>query len=105
MKQSFISLCSEFTKRVRYNFALLQDVPNKHIMKELAKDGYKVVPYIVSDDEIRAAASAGHAALYLPTQTVKNHYGIDVIRDDGVAHDQFRQDVRRAAARVYGITP
>ncbi len=106
MNPSLGSLCLEFTRRVRYNLAILHEIPNRHIMKALAKDGYRLVSCFPTKSDIRSAEIAvGHAALFLRDSTVKNRNGIDVILDDGQAHEEFRQAVRRAAAEHYGVKP
>ena len=106
MKQSFIGLCSEFANKALYNFTLFKDIPNKDIMKTLEPKGYKVVPYVPSENEIlMAAASAGRVAYFLPTRTIVNARGVDVIRDDGAARETYRRDLRHVAAEYYGIKP
>lgn len=106
MKQSLTSLCSEFSRRARYNLALIPLIPNDKIMKVLEEDGYKVVPYTPTPGEIASAASViGHGVPYFPSSTVKNREGVDVIIGGGEERDEFKQAVRRAAAQVYNIKP
>lgn len=110
MKASFTTLCHEFFCRARYQAALIPVIPNDRVLALMAADGYKRAATNFTAEQIsrHAAAQAsacGHAFPYIPRTTVVDHAGRDVVYgDDPALHEQYRQSLKRAAARVYGIT-
>lgn len=104
MSSSFPDLCSEFYNKTRYHLSLMTIIPNEKVMAEMRKEGWRLVSHTPTQDEIVAAATAGagHGGLFLPKQTVKNAQGVDVFTDEN-AHKEYRDGMRRAAAKVYGL--
>lgn len=107
MNQLVKSLCSEFSRKVRYNLALIPVIPNEKILSVMAKDGWKRAPVHFTQEQIAGmVADGGHGIPYIPKETICDADGNDaVFGSNETVRENYKQAIRKAAAAVYDLKP